>query len=135
MLGGHIKLGFLSLWGFQTLFVGAFLFLAQLFVLIFGTAGMVFNIILLSLQLVTSGALVPRDLLLDFFYSIGRYLPATYAVEGNMNILFGGTTLSHDLWALCWIIFMVILLGMATVAMKREKTRELPSQTSLEMVN
>jgi len=134
MLGGHIKHGFLSLWGFQTLFVVAFLFLAQLFVLIFGMAGMVFNIILLSLQLVTSGALVPRDLLPDFFYSIGRYLPATYAVEGNMNILFGGTTLSHDLWALFWIIFVVILLGMATVAMKREKTRELTSKTSLEMV-
>ena len=51
---------------------------------------MLFNIAMLSLQLVSSGAIVPRELLSNFYHSISNFFPATYAVNGLMNILFGG---------------------------------------------
>ncbi|MNC51780.1 hypothetical protein D3C75_1010860 [compost metagenome] len=63
---------------------------------------MLFNIAMLSLQLVTSGALVPRFLLNDFYRSFSEVLPATYAVEGLMSLQFGGSIeMANIFWLIC----------------------------------
>ncbi|ANE45130.1 ABC transporter [Paenibacillus swuensis] len=118
-LGGQSEQGFLTMWLFQSLFVMVFMFVSQLFLLLFGMAGMLFNIIMLSAQLVTSGAMVPRELLSDFYFSLSSYLPATYAVEGNMNILFGGPSVGEASLALVIIGLVAIVLGAGVTAVRR----------------
>lgn len=119
LLGGQHAEGFLTVWLFQALFVVTFMFTAQIFLLFFGIPGMVFNIILLSLQLVSSGAMVPRELLSDFYYGLSAFMPATYAVEGMMNILFGGPGIGASASALLLILCIAIVLGLTAVAWKK----------------
>lgn len=128
LLGGQSAYGFMTLWGFETLCLLAFLFFSQLFLLLFGNAGMVLNIIMLSAQLVSSGALVPRELLSDFYYRLSLYLPATYAVEGNMNLLFGGPELGRPAGMLIIFIGCSVAIGLIITGLQRDKTA-VPSVT------
>lgn len=112
MLGGQMEHGFFAFWMFQALFVATFLFFSQMFLTLFGVAGMLFNIAMLSLQLVTSGALVPRILLNDFYRSFGEVLPATYAVEGLMSLQFGGSIKMADIYWLIGIGIISLTIGM-----------------------
>lgn len=121
ILGAPIKQGFLVLWAFQSLFMMSFLFIAQIFLILFGTAGMLVNIIILSVQLVSSGAMIPRDLLSDFYFKLSEFLPATYAVDGMMYILFGAANLSADVWALFWITLGAIGIGALAAALPLKK--------------
>lgn len=119
MLGGQSEQGFFAMWGFQALFVMTFMFVAQFFLLLLGPGGMLLNIIMLSLQLVSSGAMVPRELLSDFYRGLSQALPATYAVDGNMNLLFGGPSSVSDVAALAVIALSALVLGAGAVALKR----------------
>jgi len=120
-LGGQAEHGFFTMWMFQTLFVMTFMFVSQIFVLLFGMAGMVFNIIMLSVQLVTSGALVPRQMLSDVYHTISDYLPATFAVEGSMNLLFGGPSVGPAAASLIAIMLAAIVIGAAGVAARKDR--------------
>lgn len=121
--GGQMEQGFLHLWLFQLLFLMTFIFVTQMFLYLFGMAGMLFNIMVLSAQLVTSGAIVPRELLSDFYLKLGSFLPATYAVDGNMNILFGGPSVSSDAWSLVVVIVIALAVSMLAVGLKN-KTKQ-----------
>ncbi|GIP35431.1 YhgE/Pip domain-containing protein [Paenibacillus sp. J2TS4] len=118
LLGDTYSSGFGSVWAFQMLFLLAFIVFTQMFVLLFGMAGMLFNIIGLSVQLVTSGALVPTVLLSDTYRQISEYLPATYAVEGVMNLLFGGDGIGSAVRMLIVIMLVSIVVGAAAVALR-----------------
>jgi len=120
LLGGQSVHGFMALWGFLTLCLLAFLFFSQLFLLLLGNAGMLLNIIALSAQLVSSGAMVPRELLNGFYRGLGDYLPATYAVEGNMNLLFGGPGAAGASWSLLLIVLITAVLGLLVTALRKE---------------
>lgn len=119
-LGGQMEQGFLQLWLFQMLFLLTFMFVSQLFLYLFGMAGMVLNIMVLSAQLVSSGAIVPRDLLSDFYINLGNALPATYAVEGTMNLLFGGPGIGAEALALSIIAVVAIAISALAVTLKRQ---------------
>lgn len=122
--GGQMTQGFLHIWLFQLLFVLTFIFVSQMFIYLFGMSGMLFNIMLLSAQLVTSGAIVPRELLSDFYVKLGDILPATYAVEGSMNILFGGPAATADALTLSIIAIAAIAVSALAVAVKRQAVRQ-----------
>ena len=51
----------------------SFLSVTQMFIVLFGPAGMVFNIISLSIQLVTFGVIVPKALLSNFYQTVGSF--------------------------------------------------------------
>ncbi|MRB31536.1 hypothetical protein GH891_33975, partial [Bacillus thuringiensis] len=57
-------------WIFQTLVFFSFLSVTQMFIVLFGPAGMMFNIISLSVQLVTCGVIVPKALLSHFYQTV-----------------------------------------------------------------
>ncbi|GBF74151.1 ABC transporter [Paenibacillus sp. 598K] len=121
MLGGQTAHGFLELWGFQAICLFTFMLFSQLFVLLLGNAGMLINIIMLSAQLVSSGAMVPRELLSEFYYTLSQYLPATYAVEGNMDLLFGGPGIGGAVSALAVIAAVTFVFGLLVVILKKDK--------------
>ena len=120
-LGGHVEKGFLSLWAFETLFLLTFALVAQMFLTLFGNAGMLFNIAMLSLQLVSSGAIVPRELLSHFYHTVSNAFPATYAVNGLMNILFGGPGVAKEVGFLFLIAGVALVIDILVVSAKKAK--------------
>jgi uncharacterized phage infection (PIP) family protein YhgE len=120
-LGGHVEKGFVSLWAFETLFLLTFALVAQMFLTLFGNAGMLFNIAMLSLQLVSSGAIVPRELLSHFYHTISNAFPATYAVNGLMNILFGGPGVAKEVGFLFLIAAVALVIDILVVSAKKAK--------------
>ncbi|MFD3445681.1 YhgE/Pip domain-containing protein [Microbacteriaceae bacterium 4G12] len=93
-----------TVWLFQIIVFVAFLSLTQMFLNLFGDAGMLFNILSLSLQLVSAGVMVPHAMLSRTYQAIGNLLPATYAADGYYTIIFGGENLTHNIIFLCMII-------------------------------
>lgn len=64
---------------------------------------------------------MPRELLPDFYQWIGSAFPATYAVQGLMNLLFGGTGVGKDCLALILImVFALIVIAIAT-SLRKDK--------------
>jgi len=114
---------FLTVYLFQALMFWAFLCLAQAFIIIFGNLGMIFNICALSMQLVTSGALVPQAMLSDFYNKLASLLPATYGADGYYTIIFGGSTdnLMSNCSSLGMIIAATLAISTIVVALKKSK--------------
>ncbi|MFC5701857.1 YhgE/Pip domain-containing protein [Cohnella faecalis] len=117
--GGGAEQGFGTLWLLLFLIMLTFLFVSQLFLLLLGMGGMLLNIVTLSAQLVSSGAMVPRELLSGFYRGLGDALPATFAVEGTMNVMFGGPGIGHAATGLLIIAGAALALGALAVAAKR----------------
>ena len=61
----------------------------QFLVYLFGIAGDFIGVILLMLQLTSSGGSYPKETLPQFFITIGPYLPMTYAVAAFRDIISG----------------------------------------------
>ncbi|OAB45638.1 hypothetical protein PBAT_12030 [Paenibacillus antarcticus] len=121
VLGGQMEHGFLALWMFQMLLILAFMFFSQMFINVLGMSGMIINIVMMSLQLVTSGAMVPRLMLNTFYKWLGEFLPATYGVQGIMALQFGGPGIGSSVWGLIIITVICLLVSLLTVALKKEK--------------
>lgn len=117
-LGGQMYAGFASFWLFHFLTMLAFMFFAQLFLISLGMAGMFVNMAVLSLQLVTSGTIVPRPMLSGFYQALGHYLPATYAVEGIMNLQFGGAGSGKDALLLAATIAASLAVSWAVAGLR-----------------
>lgn len=123
---------FFTIYLFQAFMFWAFLCLAQVFVIVFGNLGMVFNICALSLQLVTSGVLVPNAMLSDFYHRVASILPATYGADGYYTIIFGGSSesLIHNSSSLAIIIAVTLVVATVAVALKRPKMEQKLSVTT-----
>ncbi|MFJ5763905.1 YhgE/Pip domain-containing protein [Lysinibacillus sp. NPDC093210] len=123
---------FFTIYLFQAFMFWAFLCLAQVFVIVFGNLGMVFNICALSLQLVTSGVLVPNAMLSDFYHRLASLLPATYGADGYYTIIFGGSSesLNHNSSSLAIIIAVTLVVATVAVALKRPKIEQELSVTT-----
>ncbi|THF73962.1 YhgE/Pip domain-containing protein [Cohnella fermenti] len=120
-LGGQSEQGFLALWGTVFAVLLAFMFVSQMFLIVFGMAGMLFNILMLSMQLVSSGAMVPRELLPNFYVALGDGLPATYAVKGLMNVLFGGSGTGTAFGMLALIAGVAFAVSALATALKPQR--------------
>lgn len=119
LLDGQMESGFLQYWLFHFITTMTFMFVAQMFLLLLGMAGMFVNMAMLSLQLVTSGTIVPRDMLSDFYHVLGTYLPATYAVDGLFNLGFGGIHTRQDVEVLILIMLCSMMIGFAAIFLKK----------------
>ncbi|GAB6432760.1 hypothetical protein bcgnr5390_52570 [Bacillus luti] len=102
----------------MTIVFFAFLSLTQMFVTVFGNAGMIFNSISLSLQLVSSGVIVPHEMLSKTYQTIGGLFPATYAANGYYTIIFEGISLEKNIISLLVIILVTQLVAVITVSIK-----------------
>ena len=113
----------LTVYLFQFMLFWAFLSLAQMFVLLFGKIGMIFNILLLSLQLVTSGVLVPKIMLSDWYIKVASLLPATYGADGYYTIVFGGnsSSIAENISSLLIIILVTTALSIIAVLIRKQK--------------
>ncbi|HEK9102764.1 ABC transporter permease [Bacillus pfraonensis] len=104
-----------NVWIFQAIVFFSFLSLTQMFITLFGNAGMLFNIISLSLQLVSSGVMVPYAMLSKTYQTIGELFPATYAAKGYFAIVFGGGNLKENVIFLLFIIIITQMVSLVAV--------------------
>ncbi|MFI8709861.1 YhgE/Pip domain-containing protein [Bacillus sp. NPDC077411] len=115
-----------TVWLFQTIVFFAFLSLTQMFLNLFGNAGMLFNILTLSLQLVSAGVMVPHVMLSHTYQTIGNLLPATYAADGYYTIIFGGENLTKNIMFLCMIIAVTQIIAVIgykiSISLKKNQT-------------
>ncbi|MFT8872239.1 MAG: ABC transporter permease [Sporolactobacillus sp.] len=107
---------------FELLVYFAFLCFTQMMLILFGPAGMLINIISLSVQLVTSGVLVPKVMLSQFYQSISDYFPASYIADGYLTVLFGGRDLVDDLLLLSLISSITFLGSLVRVCFQKEQS-------------
>lgn len=129
----NIKIGhnLFVFWGFQAMLMFSFLALSQVFVMLFGNLGMIFNIALTATQLVSSGAIVPRELLSSFYQGLGNILPATYGVNSYFSLIYGGGNLASDMTYLAIIIgsLLIIAVGGQTAFYLWEKLKRQKSSS------
>ncbi|WP_440705966.1 YhgE/Pip domain-containing protein [Heyndrickxia oleronia] len=116
---------------FQLLVYFSFLSLTQMFVVLFGPGGMLFNILVLSLQLVTSGVIVPKVMLSNFYQSIGSLLPATYAADGYYTVIFGGEKLALNMMILLLISLVSVVIVIIKVAFQKSSAGVLREKVSV----
>ncbi|MEI2365110.1 YhgE/Pip domain-containing protein [Niallia circulans] len=105
---------------FQIFVYFSFLSLTQMFVILFGPGGMLFNILALSLQLVTSGVIIPKTMLSSFYQTIGSYLPATYASNGYYSLIFGGNSLTTEMMALLIVSAVTLFVALFRIALLKK---------------
>lgn len=120
-----------AFWGFQAMLMFSFLALSQVFVMLFGNLGMIFNIALTAIQLVSSGAIVPRELLSSFYQELGSIMPATYGVNSYFSLIYGGGNFASDMKYL-WIIIgslLIIAVGGQTVSYLWERLQRQKSSS------
>lgn len=115
----ELEEGLLAVCLFQSVLFFSFLTLSQLFVILFGNSGMVFNIIATATQLVASGAIVPRSMLSSFYQKLGDFLPATYGVNGYFSLIYGGGQLLHDSMRLLLLIGTFICITVVGILFKK----------------
>ncbi|NYV67431.1 ABC transporter permease [Bacillus sp. Gen3] len=116
---------------FQLLVYFSFLSLTQMFVVLFGPGGMLFNILVLSLQLVTSGVIVPKVMLSNFYQSVGSVLPATYAADGYYTVIFGGEKLALNMMILLLISLVSVVIVIIKVAFQKSSAGVLREKVSV----
>ncbi|SDT02505.1 YhgE/Pip C-terminal domain-containing protein [Paenibacillaceae bacterium GAS479] len=121
-LGDKMESGFLAFWLFELLMLLTFMLTAQMFIYVLGMAGMLLNVLFMSLQLVSSGTTVPRELLPPFFHDIGTFLPATYSIQGIMNLLFGGPSSSQDVLILVMMAAAALIISIAAVGLRKSRS-------------
>lgn len=122
----EVDSSFFNVWIFQALLMFSFLMLSQIFVIAFGNIGMVCNIALVALQLVSSGAIVPKKLLPTFYEAIGSYLPATYGVSGYFRFLYGGESVAADVSVLFIMTSVCIVIAISIVAVQSVLQKRAP---------
>ena len=125
---GPFTQGFIPIWTFEWLASASFMYVAQIATLLFGPRGIVANHVVLIISIVSSGAIVPPQLLSAYFLGLRRILPGTYAVNGTFNVLFGGTGTTEDVVRLFSIVIVSILLSALIVLVKRTPDEGLVGQ-------
>ncbi|CAA7603002.1 Phage infection protein, YhgE, N-terminal [Acididesulfobacillus acetoxydans] len=125
VLGLH-PLNVLAFYGFNILLSLTFIAIMQLLVAAAGMVGRFAAIVLLMLQLTSSGGTFPLELVPKFFRVISPFLPMTYATAGLRQIISGSSVipLGTDLMVLAG--FGLFSLALAVLAARpRIRVRDL----------
>lgn len=95
----------------------------------FGRGGLVVSLLLLALQVTSTGGIYPVELLSEPFQVLGRFLPLTYAVEGMQGIIAGG-----DTGSVLGAAAVLVLFGAASVVLALAVVRRTRRATALGML-
>ncbi|QIK63055.1 YhgE/Pip domain-containing protein [Leucobacter viscericola] len=100
---------------FMLLVTFAFLALQQMFIVLLGTAtGRVVSLVLLMLQLSSSGGTYPVETTPGFFQALHPFMPASYVVDGLRQMIGGGV--DYRFWVALAVMFAVLLGSLALSA-------------------
>ncbi|MFT8318559.1 MAG: ABC transporter permease [Sporolactobacillus sp.] len=128
IFGIRFQTSLLETWLFQILVYFSFLSFTQMFIILFGPAGMLFNILSLSIQLVTSGVIVPKTMLAHFYQSLSGYFPASHVADGYFTVLFGGQGLTNNILLLLLISCVTLFITVIKVTFQK---KQIPSTNNI----
>ncbi len=108
--------------GFIYLVTLAFLALQQMFIVLLGTAaGRVVSLVLLMLQLSSSGGTYPVETTPAFFQWLHPFMPASYVVSGLRELITGG--IDSRLWVSVLVMAGILVGSLAISAWSAGKQR------------
>lgn len=130
-----IKLGLnpvsnLTYIGFNIFLSWVFVAVAITLVFLLGDVGRLLLVIILLLQLTSSGGTFPRELLPRFFQVVNPYLPFTYSISGMREVILGPNpaVLRRDIAVLTAVLVGSLAIGIAFKGrmddFKRKKSQE-----------
>jgi putative membrane protein len=107
--------------GFSLVLALAFTAFHYLLTIAFGRAGLVISLLLLAIQLTSTGGLYPVQVLASPFQAISPFLPLTYGVAGMQGILAGGDAGSVVASALTLLGFGVVSVLVSLLVIRRTR--------------
>lgn len=105
--------------GFALLLALAFTAFHFLLTVAFGRVGLVVSLLLLAIQLTSTGGLYPLQLLAAPFQAISPLLPLTYGVAGMQGIISGGDPGRVVVAAIALAVFGVVSILASTLVIRR----------------
>ncbi|RSM79412.1 ABC transporter [Kibdelosporangium aridum] len=99
----------------------------------FGAVGKFLGLVLLILQLISSGGTFPWQTLPDVLYPLHSVLPMGYVVDGLRHLLYGGSMVSVGKDVLVLVAYLVGGLLVSTLAARRQRVWT-PSRLKPELV-
>ena len=100
----------------------AFLALQQMFIILLGTAaGRVISLVLLMLQLSSSGGTYPVETTPEFFQALHPFMPASYVVTGLRQLITGG--IDSRLWVSVAVLLVMLVGSIALSAWSASRQR------------
>lgn len=100
----------------------AFLALQQMFIVVLGTAaGRVVSLVLLMLQLSSSGGTYPVETTPAFFQWLHPFMPASYVVSGLRELITGG--IDSRLWVSVLVLVGILVVSLAISAWSAGRQR------------
>jgi len=115
----HLHVNGFGVYLFQILSYFSFMSLAQMFLYVFGFAGNAFNVLGTPMQLMTSGAIIPKAVLAPFYYKISFLYPAAYVTNAYYLFVYGGTGLQYDVQALGINVLVTLCVSTVAVVIQR----------------
>ncbi len=107
---------------FMLLVTLAFLALQQMFIVLLGTAtGRVVSLVLLMLQLSSSGGTYPVETTPAFFQVLHPFMPASYVVDGLRQLIGGGIDARFWIALAVMVGILVGSLALSAVSARRQK--------------
>jgi uncharacterized phage infection (PIP) family protein YhgE len=102
----------LSAWLMLGVAFYSFTLLVQMFLHLFGLPGLGLVIILMPIQMITTGLIFPTELLPTSYLNASEYLPGTALSEGVYTMLFGGKTIASPVNSL---LVMSLVFGLVSI--------------------
>lgn len=116
--------------GFGLLLSLAFTAFHYLLTIVFGRAGLVASLLLLAIQVTSTGGLYPVQLLAAPFQVVGPLLPLTYGVQGMQGIIAGGDAGPIIAAALVLAAFGLASVLLSILALRRVRRADALGLTS-----
>ncbi|MCQ2010242.1 ABC transporter permease [Sporolactobacillus sp. STSJ-5] len=110
---------------FQILSYFSFMNLSQMFLYVLGFAGNAINVLGTPMQLMTSGAIIPKAVLAPFYYKISFLYPAAYVANAYYLFVYGGTGLGHDVQALFVNVVVTLVVSVLAVTVQRNRVENI----------
>ena len=107
--------------GFSLLIALAFTAVHYLLTVAFGRAGLVVSLLLLAIQVTSTGSLYPIEVLAAPFQAVSSFLPLTHAVSGMQVIISGGDVASIGTAIAGLVVFGVVATLLSFVAIGRTR--------------
>jgi uncharacterized phage infection (PIP) family protein YhgE len=117
----HLHVNGFGVYLFQILSYFSFMSLAQMFLYVLGFAGNAINVLGTPMQLMTSGAIIPKAVLAPFYYKISFLYPAAYVANAYYLFVYGGTGLGHDVQVLLVNVLVTLCVSTLSVVVQRNR--------------
>lgn len=118
-----ITTSYITLWLFLTLAFYMFSLFIQAFLDLFSFIGIGILMLLLLFQILTSGIILPIELVTKYYTWASPFLPATYFTDGIFGIFYTGTSIWDTLLSLMVFGMLAIVISLIHVTIQHRKQK------------